>query len=140
MNLREAGALFFLRPRVVHSIPGRLRLHVPSLKQWGQGNGTLVSMIAQLLAVPEGINEISPCAVTGNVLIRYDPSRLSEGELLALAQSLFRIATKDRDALAKAWEKEPERLQERLSEWLQGAVSRRLYLDGDMRIPEDVFE
>ena len=39
MNPLELSLLHFVKPRVVHAIPGRLRLHIPSLKTWGTANG-----------------------------------------------------------------------------------------------------
>ena len=134
-------ALFFLtRPRVVHALPGRLRLHVPSLKRWGRGHDALVSLTARLLTVPADIHDASPCVATGNILIRYDAERLSEDELVAFLESLLRILTAHRADWLAARTRDLTVVETRLRQWLNGALSHRLYLDRRLRVPADVFQ
>lgn len=134
-------ALFFLaKPRVVHAVPGRLRLQVPSLKRWGREYDEVVRLTARLLATPEDIHEVSPCAATGNVLIRYDAERLSEDEVKAFLDSLFRIVMAHREDFLKVRTENLTDIETQLREWLNESLSHRLYLDHRLRIPADVFQ
>ena len=139
MNAVE-GALFFLaKPRVVHTLPGRLRLHAPFLKGSGREHEDLVSLTANLLTTPEGIHAVSPCLVTGNVLIRYDAARLSEEEVLDFLSSLLKIVVAHRAHWPKAREQDLATLERKLRNWLSRSLSHGLHLDSRLRIPADVF-
>lgn len=134
-------ALFLLmRPRVLHALPGRLRLHVPGLKRWGRDHDALVSLTARLLAAPAGIHDVSPCVATGNILVRYDAEQLSEDELVAFLDSFLRIVMAHRADLSKARPRDLTIVETRLRQWLSGALSHRLYLDRRLRVPADVFQ
>ncbi len=140
MKLVEDGLFFLTKPRVIHALPGRLRLHVSFLKRWGRDYDELVALTARLLTIPEGIHEVSPCAATGNVLIRYDAKRYSEDELLAFLDSVFRIVMAQRDDCLKAHKRDLTDVEARLRQWLRRSLSHRLHLDRRLRIPEDVFQ
>jgi hypothetical protein len=63
---------------VLHRLPGRLRLHWPE-----------AASLAAWLSKIEGVQSMEPNRRTGNVLIRFDPARLSEETLLGkLAQAM----------------------------------------------------
>jgi uncharacterized membrane protein YbaN (DUF454 family) len=59
--------------RVVHSSPGRLRVHCPDPGE---------PLLARLRGVP-GVRSVEASAWTGNLLIQFDPRRTSETALLA---------------------------------------------------------
>ena len=135
------SALFFLStPRVVHALPGRLRLHAPSLKRLGQGHDDLVSLTARLLATPEDILEVSPCVATGNIVIRYDAECLSQDEVMAFLDAVIKIVIAHRADWLKVRRKNVSALESRLSQWLSESLSQRLHLDHRLRIPADVFQ
>ena len=57
--------------KVVHHVPGRIRLHVPVIK-------SLSVATLKLLAshpLPEGITDVSANPLTGSLVIKYDPAR-----------------------------------------------------------------
>lgn len=135
------NALFFLaKPRVVHAVPGRLRVQVSSLKRWGREYDEVVSLTARLLATPEDIHEVTPCITTGNVLIRYDAERLSEDEVKAFLDSLFKIIMAHRGDFLKVRTQNLANIETHLRQWLKESLSHRLYLDHRLRIPADVFQ
>ena len=140
MNAVDDALFFLSRPRVIHALPGRLRLHVPSLKRWGHDHDELVSLVARLLTTPEGIYEVSPCVITGNVLILYDVDQLSENELVAFLASLLQIFKAHNAKLLQTQQVDLPVVEKRLRQWLSKSLSHRLYLDRGLRIPEDVFQ
>ncbi len=56
--------------KVVHHVPGRIRLHAPIIKKLP------IATLKRLadLPVPEGINNVSANPVTGSIVIAYDPA------------------------------------------------------------------
>jgi hypothetical protein len=72
-------------PRVVHALPGRLRVHLPG---W-TGDGT--ETIERKLAQAPGVTRVRANMATGNVLILFDPAATDEQTLLALLRLLLMV-------------------------------------------------
>lgn len=55
--------------KVVHHVPGRIRLHVPIIRDLP------ISTLKKLstLPVPEGVKNVSANPITGSIVITYDP-------------------------------------------------------------------
>ncbi len=61
-----------------HAIDGRIRIHIEEMKgSWEKARET-----AAKLTELEGILNVSANPTTGNVLINYDPRRMSQGDVL----------------------------------------------------------
>jgi len=59
--------------RIVHHVPGRIRIEVPSIK------GVPLKELKKLsaLPVPVGIEGIRPNPLTGSLLIKYNPDEIN---------------------------------------------------------------
>jgi hypothetical protein len=64
-------------PRVLSQTPGRLRVHLPA---WHDGQAVWIE--DQLRAVP-GVEAVQANALTGNVLVHFDPQTITGAALLA---------------------------------------------------------
>lgn len=71
-----------LRPRVVHRLPGRLRVHLPALKHLPENNAQLLDVIEAVLAAPLEIESARACSATGNLLLTYDPARVADEQVV----------------------------------------------------------
>ncbi len=60
-----------------HAIDGRMRIHIAELK----GAGAKASETVARLTGLEGILNVTANPTTGNVLIHYDPARMSQGDV-----------------------------------------------------------
>ena len=140
MNLLDRGVLLLIKPRVLHSIPGRIRLHVPMLKKVKPGSEQWVPLLAEMLGTPVGIHEVTPCITTGNILLKYNLEQLSESDIVNFLKALTTIFYSHREELERVNGKDPDVIKQRLIPWLQQALSHCLYLDDQLRIPADVFE
>lgn len=69
-------------PRVMHAVPGRIRIHVPDWSGHGQR-----SMEEQLCHV-QGVQKVQANSLTGNVLIQFDPQVTNEQALIERAKTL----------------------------------------------------
>lgn len=58
--------------RIMHHVPGRIRLEVLSLK------GLAIVTLKQLsvIPVPRGISSVRPNPITGSLVITYDPGQI----------------------------------------------------------------
>jgi hypothetical protein len=140
LGLNQILLKFALRPRVVHRLPGRLRVHLPALERIPPGVDGVEDLIGLLIEVPEGVNAVEPHRVTGNILIQYDPDTIGEAEVLEYLKTLLRVLRRHQERLMKI---PPERLPEvvgRLRTFLRESIRRRQHLDPDLEFPKDVLE
>ena len=76
------------RIKIVHQLPGRLRLHVPIMEglsaKWKPYRSDLVAIIK----LKEGLTDIEISAVTGRVLIMYEPDLIDASQILQWFQTL----------------------------------------------------
>lgn len=69
--------------KIKHHVRGRIKVHIPVLKK------IPLSRLYSLkdMELPEGIKDVSPNPLTGNVVIHYDPSKVNIEEFLASLSS-----------------------------------------------------
>ncbi|SFH93367.1 hypothetical protein SAMN05192551_104219 [Tindallia magadiensis] len=89
-----------LRFRIVHSIPGRLRIHIPQSSkipaEWKPSEAEL-DFFRQI----HGIHDVSFSYITGNALIQYDPSIITEEDILSTFKSISKLLMKHRQEIKK---------------------------------------
>ena len=130
---------WILRPRVVHRLPGRLRLSVPAIKQVDDTQREWALVWRDLLTGVAEIESVDLNLTTGSVLIRYHPDEISEAELLDFLRAVNRLALRHWDQLAALPPvKAPEALR-RLVAVLRSGIRRPLALDDKLEIPSDVW-
>ncbi|MFZ8830811.1 MAG: HMA2 domain-containing protein [Thermodesulfobacteriaceae bacterium] len=63
--------------KIVHQIPGRIKIHLPLIK--GVSVEKLKLLAERLFAdfeLPDGIKKVRPNPITGNIVIEYDPNKI----------------------------------------------------------------
>jgi hypothetical protein len=69
--------LEFACPQVLHTLPGRLRIHVPGWSKEG------LSVLEKKLAQVPGVHSAQASRLTGNILIHFDPQTSDPATLVA---------------------------------------------------------
>src|SRR5712692_2817054 len=69
-------------PRVLHTVPGRVRVHVPGWS--GQGKRRVETRLRQV----QGVRSVQANALTGNILVQFYPAATNEQTILAMVNSL----------------------------------------------------
>ncbi|MGD1974239.1 MAG: hypothetical protein PVH37_04435 [Desulfobacterales bacterium] len=80
-------------PRVVHNLPGRVRIHFPALKRLSSHWHRYSAPVAELVKIKRGIQNTSIQPMTGSVLITYDADTLGQKEVLNWLESIATIFT-----------------------------------------------
>lgn len=65
---------------VLSSVPGRLRLRVPDLRDHPRRAAELAARVRAV----HGVRAVEPNPVTGSVLVRFDPARVDVGAIVAV--------------------------------------------------------
>jgi len=83
--------LLHLKPRVVHRLPGRVRVHIPALREISADIQKIVDVLLTKFSFPVGINDVSINYITGNLLIHYDENNIQEKSVLDWLNDLSAI-------------------------------------------------
>ena len=81
-NFFRTTYLMFNQIRVVHSIPGRLRLFVPNLSKVPEELKKYDNEVKKLILSKKGIKSVEYSYITNKILLYYDPNLISEKEIL----------------------------------------------------------
>jgi len=90
--MEQKWLLLQMRPRVIHRIPGRLRIHVPALKKVQPEYNDIVDSIFTKSHLPDGIEQTKINFITGNILVKYDLNEISEKNSLNWIFDIKKIA------------------------------------------------
>ena len=77
-NLLKKTYLMFNKVKVVHSIPGRIRLFIPSLDQFPEQMKKYENYITAIIKLKAGINNIEYSYTTSKILVEYNKTKLKE--------------------------------------------------------------
>ena len=128
---------WLLRPQIVHRLPGRLRLRVPAIRQIDQAQQEWAFVWRDLLDGTGEIESVEVNPTTGSVLIRYDPDRLTEAELLAFLRGVNRLVLRHWTRLAALPPAELSEALQRLVRSIRAGIRHRLVLDDKLEMSAD---
>ena len=74
-------------PRVLHTVPGRVRVYVPGWS--GQGKRSIETRLREV----RGVRSAQANALTGNILVQFDPKVTNEQTIVATVNSLVTDAS-----------------------------------------------
>src|SRR5438128_8730425 len=69
-------------PRVLHSLPGRIRVHLPGWS--GQGKRDIEKQLRQVC----GVRSVQANPLTGNILVQFDPAITNEQTIIELVRTI----------------------------------------------------
>jgi hypothetical protein len=82
---------FSAAPRVVHNLPGRVRIHFPALERLSSRWHRYSAPVAELVKIKQGIQNTNIQPTTGSVLITYDADRLGQKDVFNWLESIATI-------------------------------------------------
>lgn len=78
----KSAFLFFNKIKIVHSIPGRLRLQIPGLDKVPQEFQKYDCYTTNIIKMENGIKDVSYSYLTGKMLITYDENTTNEKKII----------------------------------------------------------
>lgn len=132
--LQDIIARGLSRVKVVHRLPGRVRIHIPLLSRASQRWSGQVHLLEKILTVPRGVKQVHIEPRTGNILIVYDPDILNEEDILNGVRAILSWAMRYREEIAALLPEDAESIIERFkSSCRDGAAAELLRkLKGDL--------
>ena len=128
-----------IRPRVVHSLPGRARIHVPALQKLPPGSDVSQGAIDKLSLLFPGVVSVSASSISGNILVAYLPAQITERHILNGLQNFGRALLRYRQKLTQLKPDDFEKVLERLAILFQGSDLNLLATNKEVEIPDDIW-
>ena len=117
-NFLKTTYLMFHQLKIVHSIPGRLRLFIPEEMRKHEHYTT------DLILSKEGIQSIEYSYLTNKVLIHYDEKVIQDKEIVSWLNAVWKIIVDHSDLYEKMTLREIEKNLDRFYELLKKELRR----------------
>ena len=90
-NILKKTYLMFNKVKVVHSIPGRIRLFIPSLDKFPEQMKKYEHYITAIIKLKDGIKSVEYSYLTSKILIEYDKMKLKEQDIVEWLNKIWKI-------------------------------------------------
>ena len=123
-NLLKKTYLMFNKVKVVHSIPGRIRLFIPSLDQFPEQMKKYENYITAIIKLKAGINNIEYSYTTSKILVEYDKTKLKEEDIVNWLNKIWKIIVDNEDVYHGMSVDEVEKNVKKFYEMLKNELER----------------
>ena len=123
-NLLKKTYLMFNKVKVVHSIPGRIRLFIPSLDQFPEQMKKYENYITAIIKLKAGINNIEYSYTTSKILVGYDKTKLKEEDIVNWLNKIWKIIVDNEDVYHGMSMDEVEKNVKKFYEMLKNELER----------------
>ncbi len=124
---------------VLHTLPGRLRVHVPLLKKISEDFEPTAETIEELLFTVPGIQNVTPNYISGNMLIKYDAKTINTGAIINCLNVIWKTLVTNRRYIINADKKKLESITKKLTNYLKKANINLVNIIGEIRIPNEIW-
>jgi Heavy metal associated domain 2 len=139
MTLPKFILRMVLKPRVVHSLPGRLRVELPALRRIPEESAPLAEAVIGELWYPKAITSLKVTILTGNVLVVYDAEAMTEEDVLRIIQGMVNFTIANWDRFGSVPPDELPGILGRLRDALTREGDGTPILNEEVSIPDDVW-
>ena len=108
-SLLKSAFLYFNKIKVVHSIPGRLRLQIPGLDKVPEDMKKYENYTTSIIKMEPGIEEVSYSYITSKVLVKYNPRLTNEKKIVDWLNYVWKKIVENEDVYSKMSVEEIER-------------------------------
>ena len=124
-NILKKTYLIFNKIKVVHSMPGRIRLLIPSLDKFPEQMKKHEHYITAIIKLKNGIKSVEYSYLTSKVLIEYDKMKLKEQDIVDWLNKIWKIIVDNEDVYQGMSVDDVEKNVKRFFEMLKGELEGR---------------
>ena len=124
-NILKQTYLMFNKVKVVHSIPGRIRLLIPSLDKFPEQMKKHEHYITDIIKLKNGIKSVEFSYLTSKILIEYDKMKLKEQDIVDWLNKIWKIIVDNEDVYQGMSVDDVEKNVKRFFEMLKGELEGR---------------
>lgn len=115
-----------MKIKVAHSIPGRIRFKVSTLKEIPEEYMIYEKYLHQALKKLEGIDSVDVNRVTGSIVVTYDIKKTYEEKILKWIEIIKEVGLKNLDLIEKYGEINTEYVVDTVEQQLDEAIKNLL--------------
>ena len=124
-NILKQTYLMFNKVKVVHSIPGRIRLLIPSLDKFPEQMKKHEHYITTIIKLKNGIKSVEFSYLTSKILIEYDKMKLKEQDIVDWLNKIWKIIVDNEDVYQGMSVDDIDKNVKRFFEMLKGELEGR---------------
>ena len=124
-NILKQTYLMFNKVKVVHSIPGRIRLLISSLDKFPEQMKKHEHYITTIIKLKNGIKSVEFSYLTSKILIEYDKMKLKEQDIVDWLNKIWKIIVDNEDVYQGMSVDDVEKNVKRFFEMLKGELEGR---------------
>lgn len=140
MRISDLLTLFRVKTRVIHRLPGRIRIEVPVLRKVPPEHREGASALIAALPLPAGVKSLRSSFVTSNLLIEYDPEIIREEQIFTYINGIVELVANHRGQLANVTPAEVSDVLARVTEHVKNNVNGPNDSLKEVVIPTDVWQ
>lgn len=120
---------------IVHSVPGRMRLHVPFLAHVPK-DARIAGYAKTAAEAIHGVRSVEIRLVTSSMVVHYDSAVRTEAELLRLAQDIADLAARHADRFLSLNPRRQQAVADRIHAYFQQI---EITPGDEVRLPDDIW-
>ena len=124
-NILKQTYLMFNKVKVVHSIPGRIGLLIPSLDKFPEQMKKHEHYITTIIKLKNGIKSVEFSYLTSKILIEYDKMKLKEQDIVDWLNKIWKIIVDNEDVYQGMSVDDVEKNVKRFFEMLKSELEGR---------------
>jgi len=139
LDLKQRIGDYLLGPKVIHRVPGRLRVSVPAIRRVPSQFNGMANRLMDKIRLPNGIRTVDLNFISGNVLIHYHVNRTDEAGVMGWLDDLYVFLMGLEKRVAKLPESERQKAASQVVCYLENAGSGCIDLEKKEAIVEAIW-
>ncbi len=140
IDLKKSIGNYLLGPKVIHRIPGRLRVSVPAIKDMPEQFNGMANRLMDKVRFGNGIKTVDLNFISGNVLIHYHVNQTDEERVMRWLNDLYIFLVNIKKRIAKLPEPEKQKAASQVFGYLEDADSDCIDLEKKEEIVEAIWQ
>jgi hypothetical protein len=128
-----------MRPRVIHRLPGRMRIHIPALKNVNSNFHEIATVLLEGFQLPEYLDDVQVNYITGNILVYFQYDKITEGQVMNWIFDIKSIVEKMFFKFLNMDDEEIKTAHSALYEYLSNASKNGHLIDEEFKIPDEIW-
>ena len=128
-----------LRLKIVHSIPGRLRVHIPAIKYAPESADSIQEQLIRLIKIPDGIRTVESNNISGNLVIEFDINSITNEGVIDYLSALLSMVSRYYKRLSELPSEKISGVLIRLESVLKESIESQDNLTANLKIPDHVW-
>jgi len=140
IDLKERMEDYLLGPKVIHRVPGRLRVSVPAIRRIPEQLNGMADRLMDKVRLANGIKTVDLNFISGNVLIHYHVNQTDEAGVMRWLNDLYVFLVNIQKRVAKLPESEKQKATSQVFAYLENADSDCIDLEKKEAIVEAIWQ